>query len=450
MKIFGQGPEAAGCLHFVGIGGIGMSGLAEVLHRAGFKVQGSDAAASANVQRLRQQGIEVYTGHDAARVAGVARLVTSSAIRPDNQEIKAAQAARIPLVHRADVLAEVMKNYKTVAVAGTHGKTSTTGLIWAALRAAGVDTGIINGGVLHDLATNATLPASPDGWLVVEADESDRSFTRLASDVAVVLNVEPEHMENYAGGESELHEDFSMFIENSSRSYSNVMCADETPPHWQVGAVTYGEKQGADVQITNVKCEGWQTRFTIATLGEVTVNLPGRHYAHNAAAALAVARAVGADLQKAAGGLASFAGVARRFTRVGLFKGATVVDDYGHHPTEIKATIAAAKALAGGRVVAVVQPHRYTRLGALMKDFATCTSGADVTLVLPVYAAGEAPLQGVNSEALVGKMSGHVQLVQNEGALREALSQTVREGDLVLCLGAGDITAMAERLCHDA
>jgi UDP-N-acetylmuramate--alanine ligase len=447
VKLFGQTAETAGRIHFVGIGGIGMSGLAEVLHGAGFQVQGSDAATNSNVRRLQQLGVEVFTGHAAGQIQGAARVVVSSAIQPENPEVKAARAAEIPVIHRADMLAEIMKNYHTVAVAGTHGKTSTTGLVWAALRAAGVDAGVINGGFLHDLGTNAVLPTSAKGWLVVEADESDRSFTRLPCDVAVVLNVEAEHMENYAGGESELFKDFQKFMENSSSKYSNIVCADTTPPMWHVGAFTYGEKTGVDMQVTHVRCAGWQTHFKVNGAEDVMVNLPGRHYAHNAAAALAVVQVLGGDVRKAAAGLADFGGVLRRFTRVGTFQGATVVDDYGHHPTEIRATIAAAKVLTNGRVVAVVQPHRYSRLGALMEDFATCTAAADSTLVLPVYGAGEAPVNGVNSEVLAGKIPG-AQLVANEDALRQALAGLTQADDLVLCLGAGDITAMAKRLCH--
>ncbi|MDD9911967.1 MAG: UDP-N-acetylmuramate--L-alanine ligase [Alphaproteobacteria bacterium] len=444
MKIFSQKPEEIKKLHFIGAGGIGMSGLMECLHQCGFSVQGSDASENGNVQRLRNLGITVFIEHKAEQAEGASHVVVSSAIQQDNEELIASKKIGATIVHRADVLAEIMKNYNSVAVAGTHGKTSTTALTWAAFKAAGIDTGIINGGVLQDLQTNVQLPKTTAGWLIVEADESDRSFLKLPHQFAIVLNMEPEHMENYNHDETLLHKDFEAFMAASQSPDKNILHTS-LPSQWLKQGVTYGSEENADYHTQNIQRDGWQTHFSVNGELNATVNLPGAHYAENATAALAAVQAVGGDVEKAANGLASFAGVARRFTKVGTFKEAVVVDDYGHHPTEIQATLAAARGLTEGQLIAVVQPHRYSRLKDLMDAFAKSTEEADKVFILPVHAAGEKPIDGVSSEALVQKTQNAL-LVQDETALTNALENIASKGDTILMMGAGSITGMATRL----
>ena len=454
MKIFGKDAEDLGSIHFIGMGGIGMSGLAECLFWEGFKVQGSDRADNANMKRLAEIGVTTFVGHKAEQVQGVALVIVSTAIGTDNAELQAAEEAGIQIIHRADILAEIMKNYRTIAVTGTHGKTSTTALIWAALKAAKVDCGIINGGVVNQIRTNAALPRTEHGWLVVEADESDNSFSKLTPTLAVVTNIEPEHMETYGGDESKLLDSFQKFMNKTLPDYGVVICGDD--PHLQalkstlnVPVKTYGVDAGADIQLSNIERLGWETGFTLSGFldGEFKVNLPGEHYAYNAAPALAVVKMVQFDPERGAKGLIEFRGVGRRFSKVGEFCGATVVDDYAHHPTEIKATIAAANGLTNGKVVAVLQPHRYSRLKDLMDDFATSTTEAGATFVLPVYTAGEDPIDGVDSEHLVAKMD-NTQLVEPQN-LAEALKGCVEAGDVVLVMGAGSSTTFAKELASN-
>ncbi len=471
-KLFGSFGKNDGVIHFIGVGGIGMSGLAEVLARSGFKVQGSDLGQPYTEDKLREAGVTLFVGHDAAHVSPEVRIVVlSTAVKDGNVELEEARRRGLRIIHRADVLAEIMTHYQTIAVSGTHGKTSTTALIFAALRAAGLNVGIINGGVLDDLHTNAALPAAPGGWLVVEADESDASFLKLKPTVAVVTNIEPEHMDTY-GSEEKLVKAFVDFISSAEEA---VVCADD--PNVLVAMaqaddkdiVTYGLADDADAYAAGYTPQrgadgqgqmAFDAVLRGATLEDVVVNLPGVHYVLNSLAALAVAQLLKLDVTKAAEGLETFAGVGRRFTRLGRLgartDGALVVDDYGHHPTEISVTLEAAKTSVSGKVVAVIQPHRYTRLRDLMDDFAGCARVADACVLLPVYAAGESPIPGVSHEALADKMNladggPEAVVVNDEAGLRAALSgMHLGADDAVVCLGAGSISGMARHLVQAA
>jgi len=458
LQTFGQ-PAREIAWHFVGVGGIGMSGLAEVLALQGARVSGSDSGSKGDFTRLEKVGVKVFRSHAAAQIPAGALVVISTAIGPENPELQHAKAQGYRVLHRAEVLAEIMKNYQTVAVSGTHGKTSTTALIYSALAAVGVPVGVINGGVLNALGTNALLPPKIGDWLVVEADESDASFLKLHPTVAVITNIEPEHMDTY-GTEAKLVAAFAQFAASASLA---IVCADD--PNLQLIAqraetdiLTYGQDETADSVVHDFypRGGGMVMDCTIrgGTLEEVEIALPGTHYVLNSLAALTVAQAVQADLSKAAEGLKNFQGVGRRFTKVGTFHGAAVIDDYGHHPTEIATTLAAAKQVypAPGRVVAVIQPHRYTRLRDLMAEFATCAKVADVAIVLPVYSAGEAPITGVTHQVLATQMDATgfpdmVMVVNDEAGLHAALHDlAVGHGDAIICLGAGTITEYAKHL----
>ncbi|WP_294323309.1 UDP-N-acetylmuramate--L-alanine ligase [uncultured Sphingomonas sp.] len=451
-----------GTIHFVGIGGIGMSGIAEVMHNLGYKVQGSDVAEGYVVDGLRARGIDVHIGHRAENVEGVAVVVTSTAIKPGNPERDHALAKRIPVVRRAEMLAELMRLKSTVAVAGTHGKTTTTSLIAALLDAGGVDPTVINGGIINSYGSNARLGASD--WMVVEADESDGSFLRLDGTIAVVTNIDPEHLDHY-GSFDRAKDAYVEFIENVPFYGAAVLCLD----HPEVQAliprirdrriVTYGFAAQADVRGVEVTAGRDGNRFDCVvrdrdgntrTIEGIHLPMAGRHNVQNALAAIAVAVELGLDDATIAQGFAKFGGVKRRFTRVGEVAGMTVIDDYGHHPVEIRAVLSAAREATGGRVIAVVQPHRYSRLGALMDEFAQAFNDADAVHVLPVYAAGEAPVEGVSAEALVDgiRLRGHrsAQVAVDKDALATALAAEGQDGDLIVCLGAGDITKIAAGL----
>ncbi len=452
MKLFGGELKTLGTWHFIGIAGIGMSGLAEVLARAGAKVQGSDLDPD-YAARLKDAGVTLFKGHAAENVKGAARVVISTAIKPDNPELMAAKKLGLPLHHRADVLADILANYNSVAISGTHGKTSTTALVWSALKAAGLDVGIINGGVLNDLGTTAVLPKSTKGWLVVEADESDASFLKLKPTVAVITNIEPEHMDTY-GDEVKLVEAFVKFADSASET---VLCADDpntmlVAQRTEADVITYGLNDEADIYSDDFHPQGAQMAFDAFIRGgkleDVVVNLPGVHYVSNALAALAVASVLKCDVMLAAQGLETFGGVGRRFQNVGTFDGATIIDDYGHHPTEISTTIEASKKVFGkGRVIAVIQPHRFTRLRDLMGEFAMCARAADKVILLPVHAAGETPLENVSSESLAQKMKPRPLTVSGEDELVLALEDLkLTKDDCILCLGAGTISTIAKHL----
>ena len=456
-----------GTIHFVGIGGIGMSGIAEVMHNLGYSVQGSDVAEGYVVEGLRAKGIAVAIGHKAENLGDAAVVVTSTAIKRGNPEVEAALERRVPVVRRAEMLAELMRLKSTVAVAGTHGKTTTTSMVAAILDAGGVDPTVINGGIINSYGSNARLGASD--WMVVEADESDGSFLRLDGTIAVVTNIDPEHLDHY-GSFDRVKDAFVEFVENVPFYGAALLCLD----HPEVQAilprvrdrrvVTYGFSTQADVRGVNVTPVPGGNRFetivrhrdgTTRSIEGIDLPMPGRHNVQNALAAIGVALELGIDDATIQRGFAKFDGVKRRFTKVGTIDlgGATpasVIDDYGHHPVEIRAVLAAARESANGRVIAVVQPHRFSRLAALMEEFQGAFNDADVVYVTPVYAAGEAPVEGVDADALVEglKRRGHraAATVGDQDALARALANDLRPGDQVICLGAGDITKWAAAL----
>ena len=460
----GVGTEI-GTIHFVGIGGIGMSGIAEVMHNLGYKVQGSDVAESANTRRIADLGMKVMIGHRAENVGNAQVMVVSSAVKKDNPEVLAARTRHVPVVRRAEMLGELMRLKWSIAVGGTHGKTTTTSLVAAMLEAGGLDPTVINGGIINAYGTNARLG---DGdWMVVESDESDGSFLRLPATIAVVTNVDPEHLDHY-GTFDALRDAFVRFVENIPFYGFAVLCSD----HPEVQAliprvadrriVTYGIGANADVRAINLKLDRGGADFDVMVENRATnesrtiagIRLPmfGQHNVQNALAAIAVAQEMGLPDDTIRRALASFAGVKRRFTKTGEAHGITVIDDYGHHPVEIAAVLRAARQAYGGsgRVIAVMQPHRYSRLGALRAEFATCFSDADAVIIADVYAAGEAPIEGVNRDMLVGlvQRAGHrdVMPLAGPGELPEMIWQIARPGDVVVCLGAGNITSWAHAL----
>jgi len=451
-----------GTIHFVGIGGIGMSGIAEVMHILGYEVQGSDLTESYVVEGLRKAGIDVKIGHRAENVEDAAVVVVSTAIPKDNPEIIAAYERRIPVVRRAEMLAELMRLKATVAVAGTHGKTTTTSMIAALLDAGGIDPTVINGGIINAYGSNARLGSSD--WMVVEADESDGSFLRLDGTIAVVTNIDPEHLDHY-GSFEKVKDAFVEFVENVPFYGAALLCIDHPevqtiiPRLRDRRVVTYGFAAPADIRGENVVPIPGGNRFDVAlrdrsgnqrVIAGIELPMPGRHNVQNALAAIGVAVELGMKDEVIAHGFDRFHGVKRRFTRVGEIDGAIVIDDYGHHPVEIKAVLAAAREGAEGRVIAVVQPHRYSRLHDLMDEFQGAFNDADIVYVTPVYAAGEEPIEGVDSEALVEglKQRGHraARTVADQQDLCLQLRDLAARGDIVICLGAGDITKWAAGL----
>lgn len=450
-----------GTIHFVGIGGIGMSGIAEVMHQLGYKVQGSDVAESYVVEKLRKKGITVSIGHSADNLGDAAVVVCSTAIKESNPEIKAAAERRLPRVRRAEMLAELMRMQKTVAVAGTHGKTTTTSMVAALLDSGGLDPTVINGGIINRYGSNARLGKSD--WWVIEADESDGSFLRLDGTIAVVTNIDPEHLEHY-GSFDRVKDAFVEFVENVPFYGLAVLCVDHPEVQNIIGRirdrriVTYGFSALADIRADNVSPVPGGTRFDAVVLGRdgerrsiaVEIPIPGRHNVQNALAAIAVALELGISDDAIVAGFERFEGVKRRFTKVGEVDGAVVIDDYAHHPTEIRAVLAAAREGAKERVIAVMQPHRFTRLQSLMDEFQNAFNDADVVFVTPVYPAGEEPIEGVDSAALVDGLRAHghrmVRTVQNLDELCRELRDLAADGDMIICMGAGDITKWAGAL----
>jgi UDP-N-acetylmuramate--alanine ligase len=451
-----------GTIHFVGIGGIGMSGIAEVMHQLGYKVQGSDASDSYVVEKLRKSGIPVSIGHSPDNLGDAAVVVCSTAIKDGNPEIQSAAERRLPRVRRAEMLAELMRMQKTVAVAGTHGKTTTTSMVAALLDGGGLDPTVINGGIINRYGSNARLGKSD--WWVIEADESDGSFLRLDGTIAVVTNIDPEHLEHY-GDFDGVKDAFVEFVENVPFYGLAVLCVDHPEVQNLIGRirdrriVTYGFSALADVRADNVTAVSGGTQFDAVILdreGErrtiegVNVPIPGKHNVQNALAAIAVALELGISDDAIVAGFEKFEGVKRRFTKVGEADGAIIIDDYAHHPTEIRAVLSAAREGADGRVIAVVQPHRYTRLQSLMEDFQSAFNDADVVFVAPVYPAGEDPIEGVDSNALAEGLRAHGHRMVNTVADLDDLSRNLRdlaaEGDMVICMGAGDITKWAASL----
>ncbi|MGQ0674989.1 MAG: UDP-N-acetylmuramate--L-alanine ligase [Rhodospirillales bacterium] len=455
-------PLSIGTIHFVGIGGIGMSGIAELLHTLGYAVRGSDVAEGANVKRLRALGIRVAIGHKAENAAGAQVVVVSSAVKPGNPEVVAARAAFIPVVRRAEMLGELMRLKWSIAIAGTHGKTTTTSLCAQMLETAGLDPTVINGGIINAYGTNARLGAGD--WMVVETDESDGSFVKLPATVAVVTNIDPEHMD-FWGSYEKLQAGFDAFVSNIPFYGFAVMCIDHPAVQAMIARitdrriVTYGMSPQAEIRAENLRLgpEGARFDAVIQTRGnerrvlrDISTRMMGAHNVENACAAIAVANEMGIDDATMKKALAEFAGVRRRFTITGSANGVTVVDDYGHHPVEIAAVLKAARAATSGRVIAVVQPHRYTRLKNLFEEFCTCFNDADAVIVAEVYAAGEERVAGVDRDALIQGLRAHghrnVAALDDPKNLAGLVAGLAKSGDLVVCLGAGSITQWANAL----
>ncbi|TGN88057.1 UDP-N-acetylmuramate--L-alanine ligase [Bradyrhizobium yuanmingense] len=453
-------PREIGPIHFVGIGGIGMSGIAEVLVNLGYAVQGSDAADNYNLDRLRKKGAKVSVGHKAENIDGAEVVVVSSAIKRDNPELMAAREKRIPVVRRAEMLAELMRLKSCVAIAGTHGKTTTTTMVATLLDAGGLDPTVINGGIINAYGSNARLGAGD--WMVVEADESDGTFLKLPTDVAIVTNVDPEHLDHFKTFEA-VQDAFRHFVESLPFYGFAVMCIDHPVVQSLVGKIedrriiTYGENPQADARLVDLTAGGGGSKFKVVIrdrktgttheIADLALPMPGRHNASNATAAIAVAHELGVSDEAIRKALAGFGGVKRRFTKTGEWNGVTVIDDYGHHPVEIAAVLKAARDSYTGKVIAVVQPHRYTRLQSLFEEFCTCFNDADAVVVTEVYAAGEAPIEGIDRDHFVAglRAHGHREVIPlpNADELAKIVHGIAKSGDLVVCLGAGNITQWA-------
>ena len=456
-------PLSIGAVHFIGIGGIGMSGIAEVMKDLGYQVQGSDAADSANVKRLRDLGIPVAIGQRPENLGDAQVVVYSTAVKPDNPEFAAARAAGLPIVRRAEMLAELMRLKRCVAIAGTHGKTTTTTMVAALLDAGGLDPTVVNGGIVNAYGTNARLGGGE--WMVVEADESDGTFLKLPATVAIVTNVDPEHLDFY-GDFDRVRAAFQSFVENLPFYGFAAMCIDHPEVQAMVArirdrrVITYGFSPQADARAVNVSFSQGASRFdaifrdrrkgTETTLADLSLPMPGEHNVSNAIAAIVVARELGVGTDAIRTALNGFGGVKRRFTRVGEYKGAAIIDDYGHHPVEIAAVLKAARQAFSGPIVAIVQPHRYTRLHDLFEQFCTCLNDADTAIVAPVYAAGEAPIEGVNRDTLAEglRAHGHKHVLTINGAedLPALVGPLAKAGGAIVCLGAGSITQWAAGL----
>lgn len=456
-------PRDIGPVHFVGIGGIGMSGIAEVLANLNYTVTGSDASDSANVKRLRDKGIKISIGHKGENVDGADVIVVSSAIKPDNPELIAARAQRLPVVRRAEMLAELMRLKSCVAIAGTHGKTTTTSMVATLLDAGNFDPTVINGGIINAYGTNARLGAGD--WMVVEADESDGTFLKLPADVAIVTNVDAEHLDHFKTFAA-VQDAFIHFVENVPFYGFAVMCTDHPIVQRLVGRiadrriVTYGENAQADVRLVDLTNKDGKQHFSVVfrdrngaevhRIAGLELPMPGRHNALNATSAIAVAHELGVADDNIRAALGKFGGVKRRFTKVGEWNGATIIDDYGHHPVEIAAVLKAARESTKNQVIAVVQPHRYTRLKTLFEPFSTCFNDADVVIVANVYPAGEAPIERADRDHLVQALRarGHRQVIPLDGPEKLAgiVKGLAKHGDYVVLLGAGSITQWAYAL----
>ncbi len=456
-------PTDIGPIHFVGIGGIGMSGIAEVMLNLGYQVQGSDVADGANVKRLRAEGIDIKIGHHAANLGSARVVVVSSAIKRDNPELRAARERLLPVVRRAEMLAELMRLKQAIAIAGTHGKTTTTSMVAALLDAGGFDPTVINGGIINAYGTNARMGASD--WMVVEADESDGTFVKLPVDVALVTNIDPEHLDHY-GDFGKLKDAFREFVTNIPFYGFAVMCIDHAEVQALIGKIedrriiTYGFNPQADVRCTQLDTKTGTTVFcaevrdrlngATRTITDLSLSMPGEHNVQNATGAIAVAVNLGIPDKAIRDGLAGFGGVKRRFTLTGTWDGVAIYDDYGHHPVEIAAVLKAARSVAKGKVIAVMQPHRYSRLKALFDGFCACFNDADIVVVAPVYPAGEKPIEGISRDTLVEglRIRGHRDARALEGpeALAGMVSHIAEPGDMVVCLGAGSISQWANAL----
>lgn len=459
-----SGLRSFGRVHIVGIGGIGMSGIAEVMHVMGYEVQGSDLGDNANTKRLRDMGIDVAVGHAAENVAGAGVVTVSSAVQADNPEVIAARENHIPVVRRAEMLAELMHLKPCITIAGTHGKTTTTSLTAAILDAAGLDPTVINGGIINAYGTNARL--GQGDWMVVEADESDGTFVRLPATIGIVTNIDPEHLDHY-GDFDGLRGAFDSYIANIPFYGVGIVCLDHAEVQALVGRVTdrrlitYGLSEQADIRAVNIREDGLKQHFDILyrdrrndadiEIKKLCLPMAGKHNLQNALAAIAAGLELGATADTIASALKGFGGVKRRFSSVGeVGQGIRIFDDYAHHPVEIEAVLESARAVTSGRVVAIMQPHRYTRLRDLFSEFCACMNGADTVLVLPVYAAGEPPIDGIDSAALAEGLRAHghrhvISLAQDQD-LPDALADILQKDDVVICMGAGSISQLAYRL----
>ncbi len=450
-------PSSIGLAHFIGIGGIGMSGIAEVLHNLGYDVQGSDQAEGANVQRLRDKGIKVFVGHSAENLGSAQVVVVSTAIKSSNEELIAARERSLPIVRRAEMLAELMRFRQSVAIGGTHGKTTTTSMVATLLEAGGLDPTVINGGIINAYGTNARM--GEGDWMVVEADESDGTFLKLPADAVVVTNIDPEHLDHY-GSFDKVREAFKTFVENVPFYGFAVMCIDHPEVQALVSRiedrriVTYGENPQSDVRYFNHRMEGPESVFDVllrsrrgrpeVSIEGVRLPMPGKHNVSNAVAAITVANRLGISADDIRRGMASFGGVKRRFTHTGSWNGVEIFDDYAHHPVEIRAVLAAAREACKGNVIAISQPHRYTRLHDLFDDFSACYNDADTVMIAPVYPAGEEPIEGADAANLAANIraGGHrdARDISGPEAIAPLVRDIAKEGDYVLFLGAGNIT----------
>jgi UDP-N-acetylmuramate--alanine ligase len=458
-------PLDIGPIHFIGIGGIGMSGIAEIMHNLGYRVQGSDAADSANVKRLRAMGIPIAIRHAPDNLKDAYVVVYSSAVKPGNPELDAARAKGLPLVRRAEMLAEIMRLRSCIAVAGTNGKTTTTTIVAALLDAGGFDPTVVNGGIINAYGTNARLGAGE--WVVVEADESDGTFLRLPATIAVVTNVDPDHLDYY-GTFDKMRDAFQRFVENVPFYGFAVLCLDHPEVQAMVGRIedrrliTYGLSPQADARAVNLRFEDGSSHFDVVftdrrratetRFENLSLPMPGEHNVQNALAAIVVARELGLKDAVVRQALANFRGVGRRFTRVGEWKGAAIIDDYAHNPFKIAAALKAARQAYSGQIVAVVQPHRYTRLAHTFEQFAKCLNDADVAIVAPVYAAGEPPIDGIDRDSYAEALRAHghrsVLTIDGEADLAHTIRRLSNQlsGGAIVCLGAGSITAWAHNL----
>ncbi|WP_372573756.1 UDP-N-acetylmuramate--L-alanine ligase [Ruegeria jejuensis] len=452
-------PQDVGSIHFVGIGGIGMSGIAEVLLNLGYQVQGSDLKASKITDRLAELGATIFIGQRAENLEGARVVVVSTAIKPGNPELDGARSMGLPVVRRADMLAELMRLKSNVAIAGTHGKTTTTTMMAELMVAGDFDPTVINGGIIHAYGSNARMGQGE--WMVVEADESDGSFNRLPATIAIVTNIDPEHMEHW-GDFDKLRDGFYEFVSNLPFYGLAVCCTDHAEVQALVGRIhdrrvrTYGFNAQADVRAINLTYEKGVAHFDVVlqeediTIEGCTLPMPGDHNVSNALAAITVARHLGMKTAEIRDALANFGGVNRRFTRVGEVNGVTIIDDYGHHPVEIAAVLKAARQACEGRVIAVHQPHRYSRLSNLFDDFCTCFNEADVVAIAEVFAAGEDPIDGAGRDDLVAGLirhgHRHARAILNEDDLERLVREQARPGDMVVCLGAGTISTWANGL----
>tara|TARA_R110002094_G_scaffold63755_1_gene74008 strand:+ start:48 stop:1466 length:1419 start_codon:yes stop_codon:yes gene_type:complete len=452
-------PTDVGPIHFVGIGGIGMSGIAEVLLNHGYQVQGSDLKATKITDRLAELGAMIFVGQEAKNIENAEVIVTSSAIKPGNAELDAARQRGLPIVRRAEMLAELMRLKSNIAVAGTHGKTTTTTLVAELLVAGGIDPTVVNGGIIHAYGSNARMGQGE--WMVVEADESDGTFNRLPATIAIVTNIDPEHMEHW-GDFDTLRQGFLDFVSNIPFYGLAVCCTDHDEVQKLVGKITdrriltYGFNAQADVRAKNLHYKAGVAHFDIdlqseeVVIKDCSLPMPGDHNVSNALAAVAVARHLGMKAEEIRDALAKFGGVNRRFTKVGEVDGVTIIDDYGHHPVEITAVLKAARQATQGRVIAVHQPHRYSRLSHHFEEFCACFNDADVVGITDVYAAGEDPIEGADRDGLVAGLiqhgHRHARAVQGEDDLARLVAEQAGPGDMVVCLGAGTISSWANGL----